>query len=93
MQDENPSAEVAAACAAAALHAAGNVGAEVTPSHRIALPCHHEDSNLVYRVTKAAFYLSNSGGLLTAVRTVGVEPTTPVWKTGMLPLHHVHERE
>jgi hypothetical protein len=35
---------------------------EVTPSHRIVLPCHHEDSNLVYRVTKAAFYLSNSGG-------------------------------
>src|SRR5436305_3748644 len=36
---------------------------EVTPGHRIVLPCHHEDSNLVYRVTKAAFYLSNSGGL------------------------------
>lgn len=25
------------------------------------------------------------------VRTVGIEPTTPVWKTGMFPLHHVHE--
>ena len=35
---------------------------EVTPNHRIVLPCHHEDSNLVYRVTRAAFYLSNSGG-------------------------------
>ena len=27
------------------------------------------------------------------VRTVGLEPTTPVWKTGMFPLHHVHVAE
>src|SRR4051812_12527558 len=25
------------------------------------------------------------------VRTVGIEPTTPDWKSGMFPLHHVHE--
>src|SRR3954454_17814065 len=24
------------------------------------------------------------------VRTVGIEPTTPGWKPGMFPLHHVH---
>jgi hypothetical protein len=24
------------------------------------------------------------------VRTVGIEPTTPDWKSGMFPLHHVH---
>jgi hypothetical protein len=29
--------------------------------------------------------------LIAAVRTVGIEPTTPGWKPGMLPLHHVHE--
>ena len=62
MQDENPSAEVAAACAVAALRCGWLQVEEVTPNHRIVLPCHHEDSNLVYRVTKAAFYLSNSGG-------------------------------
>src|SRR3954469_11983312 len=26
------------------------------------------------------------------VRTVGIEPTTPGWKPGMFPLHHVHSR-
>ena len=62
MQDENRSAEVATACAACRLPTGGLHVEEVTPSHRIVLPCHHEDSNLVYRVTKAAFYLSNSGG-------------------------------
>src|SRR3954454_3165752 len=25
------------------------------------------------------------------VRTVGIEPTTPGWKPGVFPLHHVHE--
>src|SRR4051812_33866457 len=24
------------------------------------------------------------------VRTVGIEPTTPGWKPGMFPLHHIH---
>src|SRR3954449_4707273 len=69
---------------------------------------HHEDSNPVLLVTKEVFYLSNSGAkrnlpinsrsnpllhIAVPVRTVGIEPTTPDWKSGMFPLHHVHEAE